>query len=70
MSIQGTWVAQLVKHLTSAWVMISQLMSSSPALGSVVTAQTLEPASDSGSPSLSVSPQLVLCFCLSKINKC
>ena len=40
------WVAQLVKHPTSAQVMISWFVSSSPALGSVLTAQNLEPASD------------------------
>ena len=51
----GAWVAQSVKHPTSAQVMISQSMSSSPASGSVLTAQSLEPASVSVSPSLSVS---------------
>ena len=48
----GAWVAQSVKHLTSAQVMISQSVSSSPASGSVLKAQRLEPASDSVSPSL------------------
>ena len=43
----GTWVAQSVKCLTLAQVMISQLVGSSPALGSVLTAQSLEPVSDS-----------------------
>ena len=57
---RGTWVAQLVKHLTSAQVMISQLVSSSPSLGSVLTAQSLEPASDCVSPSLSLSLPLSL----------
>ena len=47
---QDTWVAQSVKHLTSAQVMISQFVSSSPTSGSVLTAQSLEPASDSVSP--------------------
>ena len=41
---RGTCVAQSVKHLTSAQVMISQLMSSS--LASVLTAWSLEPALD------------------------
>ena len=50
--MRGTWVAQLVKQLTSAQVMISPSMSSSPASGSVLTAQSLEPVSDSVSPSL------------------
>ena len=63
----GTWVALLVKHLTSAQVMISQFVSLSPASGPVLTAQSLEPASDSVSPSLSASPpahtlSLSLCF--------
>ena len=34
----GTWLAQLVKHLTSVQVTISQFMGSSPASGSVLTA--------------------------------
>ena len=59
------WVAQSVKQLTSAQVMISQFMSSSPPLGSVLTAQNLEPALDSVSPSLSASPLLML-FSLSQ----
>ena len=68
---RGTWVAQSVKCLTSAQVMISWLVSSSPALGSVLTARSLEPVSDSVSPSLSAPPLLMLCLCLclSKINK-
>ena len=49
----GAWVAQSVKHLISAQVMITHSVSSSPALGSVLIAQSLEPASDSVSPSLS-----------------
>ena len=32
---RGAWVAQLVKHPTSAHVMISQFVSSSPMSGSV-----------------------------------
>ena len=36
-------MAQSVERLTSAQVMISQLVSSSPASGSVLTAQSLEP---------------------------
>ena len=49
---RGTWVAQSVKRPTSAQVMISWSVSSSPASGSVLTAQSLEPISDSVSPSL------------------
>ena len=56
---RGAWVAQSVKHPTSAMVRISQFISSSPASGSVLTAQSLEPASDSVSPSLSAPP----CLC-------
>ena len=63
-------MAQSVKHLTLAQVMISQFVSSSPASGSVLTAQNLEPASDSVSPPLSAPPMLMLCLCLSIINKC
>ena len=35
------WVAQLVKHLTSAQVMISQFMGSSPESGSLLSGQSL-----------------------------
>ena len=62
----GTWVAQSVKGLTSAQVMISPFMSSSPMSGSVRTAQSLELASDSVSPSLSAHPLLMLCLSLSQ----
>ena len=58
-------MAQLGKGLNLAQVMMSQLMDSSPALGSVLTAQSLEPASDSVSPSLSLSALLLLTLCLS-----
>ena len=58
----GAWVAQSVKHLTLTQVMISRSVSSSPASGSVLTAQSLEPASDSLSPSLSAPPPLMLCL--------
>ena len=66
-------MAQSVEHPTSAQVMIPRFVGSSPALGSVLTAQSLEPASDSVSPSLSAPPPLALCLSLSlslsKINK-
>ena len=66
----GAWVAQSVEHPTSAQVMISRSVSSSPASGSGLMAQSLEPVSDSVSPSLSAPPPLVLCLSLSqKINK-
>ena len=63
--IWGAWVAQSVKHLTLAQVMISQFVGSNPTLGSVLTAQSLEPASDSVSLSLSASPPLMLAHALS-----
>ena len=53
---RGAWVAQWVKHRTSAQVMFSRFVSSSPASGSVLIAQGLEPASGSVSPSLSLCP--------------
>ena len=65
----GAWVAQLDKRPTSAQVMISQLVDSSPAWGSVRTAWSLEPASDSVSPCLSAPPLLMLCLSLSLKNK-
>ena len=62
-------MAQSVKRPTSAQVMISRSASSSPTSGSVLTAQSLEPASDSVSPSHSDPPLLMLCvsLCLSVI---
>ena len=69
--IRGTWVAQWVKRSTSAQVMISPLVSLSPAWGSVLTAWSLEPTSDSVSPvSLPAPPPLMLScsLALSKIN--
>ena len=60
----GAWVAQSVEHPTLARVMISQSVSSSPTSGSVLMAQSLEPASDSVSPSLSAPPPLMLCLSL------
>ena len=56
----GAWVAQSVERPTSAQVMISQSVSSSPASGSVLTAQSLEPALHSVSPSLSALPSHAL----------
>ena len=65
----GAWVAQSVERPTSAQVMISRSVSLSPALGSVLTAQSLEPALDSVSLSLWPSPAQALSLSLSKINK-
>ena len=64
MNYRGVWVAQSVERPTSAHIMISRFVSSSPAWGSVLTAQSLEPASDSVSPSLSAPPPLVLSLSL------
>ena len=65
----GAWVAQSVGQPTSAQVMISQLVGLSPASGSVLTAQSLEPASESVSVSLSTLHLLMLCVSLSLNNK-
>ena len=68
-SVQGAWVAQLVGWPTSAQVMISQFVSSSPALSSVLTAQSLEPASDSVCVCLSLSLPLPHSLSLSVSQK-
>ena len=52
----GAWVAQQVKHWTSVQVTISRFTGLRLALDSVLAAQSLEPASDSVSPSLSAPP--------------
>ena len=64
--ISGAWVAQTVRRPTSAQVTISWFAGSSPTSGSVLTAQSLEPALESLSLSLCPSPTSAL----SKINKC
>ena len=53
-------MAQSVKRPTLAQVLISRFMGSSTMSGSVLTAQSLEPASDSVSLSLSPSPARAL----------
>ena len=60
----GTWVAQWVKGPTLAQVMISWSMSSSPGSGSVLTAQSPQPASISVSPFLYAPPPFTLCLSL------
>ena len=65
----GAWVAQSIERPTLAHVMISGSVSSSPASGSVLTAQSLEPASDSVFLSLWSSPSHALSLSVSKINK-
>ena len=62
----GAWVAQSVKRPTSAQVMISRVVSSSPASGSVLTAQSLEPLLDSLSPPLSAPPMLLRALSVSQ----
>ena len=62
-------MAQSVKHLTLAQVVISRLVSSSPASGSVLTAQSLELALDSASVALCPCLSPVHALSLSKINK-
>ena len=57
---RGAWVVQSVKCLTLAQVRISQFVSLSPATGSVLTAQSLEPASDSVSLALCPYPARAL----------
>ena len=65
----GAWVAQSVERLTLAQVMITLLVGSSPASGWVLTAQSLEPALDSVSPSLFAPPLPALCLSLSLKNE-
>ena len=68
----GAYMAQSVKQPTSAQVMISWFVSSSPSLGSLLAAHSLEPDSDSVSPSLSLPLPCShsVFFCLSEMNKC
>ena len=60
----GAWVAQSVKCPTLAQVMISRLVGLSLVLGPVLTAWSLEPASDSVFLSLSAPSLRVLCLSL------
>ena len=62
---RGARVAQSVGRPTSAQVVISQSVSSSPVSGSVLTAQSLEPASNS----LSLCPSPAHALSLSVSNK-
>ena len=62
-------MAQRVKRPTLAQVMISRFVGSSPTSGSVLTGQSLEPAWDSVSPSLSAPPLLMLYLSLPLKNK-
>ena len=64
--LRGTWVVQSAGRSTSAQVMISWFVGSSPASGSVLTAQSLEPAWDSVSLPLPLPALLTLCLSLSQ----
>ena len=66
LELWGTRVAQSVKQPTSAQVVISRFVSSSPASRPVLTAGSLESASDSVSPSLSApaTPPRSVSLCL------
>ena len=55
-----------VSCLTLAQVMTSWFVSLGPTSGSVLTTQSLDPASDSVSPSLSAPPPLTFCLYLSQ----
>ena len=61
-------MAQSVRHPTLAPVMISRFVGSSLVSSSVPTARSLEPASESVSPSLSASPPLPLSLSQKYIN--
>ena len=63
---RGTWAQSVCPVL--APVMTSQFVGSSPMFSFVLTAQSLEPVSDSVSPYLSVSPPFARALSLSKIN--
>ena len=61
----GVFKENLLGHLGGSVGLASEFVGSSPRLASVLTAQSLESASDSVSPSLSAHPSLMLCLCLS-----
>ena len=65
-NLGGARVAPSAKHPTSAQVVMSRSVGSSPASGSVLTAQGMDPASDSVSPCLSAPPPITLFLCLSQ----
>ena len=64
-------MAHSVKRPASVQAMISRSVGSSSASGAVLTAQSLEPASDSVSPSLSLllPHSCSVSLCLSEMNK-
>ena len=66
---RGAWVAQFIEHPTSAEVVILGFVSSSPALSSLLTPQSLEPASEPVTPSLSAPHARSLALSLSVSQK-
>ena len=66
---RGAWVTRLVKLPTGSGhdLMVHEF---EPHIRLCADAQSLEAASDSVSPSLSAPRPLMLCLCLSKMNKC
>ena len=69
-SVKRLSLAQImILQFMGSQVMILQFMGSHPTLGSVLTAQNLELAWDSVSPSLPVPPLTRTPLSLSKINK-
>ena len=67
--VGGAWVAQLAECPTSAQVMVLWFWGLSPMTGSMLTAQSLDPASDSVFPSLSALPLHMLSLLLSLSQK-
>ena len=63
--LRGTWVAQLVKHLPLAQVMILRFWDEVPSLGSLLSRESASPSAPPHSCSLS----FMLALCLSKIFK-
>ena len=66
---RGARMAQSIERLSSAQIMISRFVGLSPASGSVLTAQSLMPVSDSVSPSLSASLSCAVSLCLKNKQK-
>ena len=62
------WLSQLSVDFSSGHDLMA--CEFEPCVPAVLTAQSLEPASDSVSPSLSAPPPLTLCLSLSLNNKC
>ena len=55
---RGAWVAQWVKRLPSAEVMISGVLGSSPTLGSLLREESASPSPSSSAHALSLSLSL------------